>query len=109
MWSGKYGEEQLLFCEARIRVVNRYPDRAKALGAVLSLDASTQEERLLRWAIDQLKLMHSPAADAELKRFQTELAELRRDSVLYQRWYNFRREFDSEMARERERRSNPAR
>ena len=90
---GKEGEHELRFCEVRIRVANRYPDRAKALGSVLSTDTSSDDERLIRWAIDKLAAMHSPGADAELQRFSTELGEP--GSLLHQRWSRFKPKVDS--------------
>ena len=91
--SDKRAEQELRFCEARIRVVNRDPDRAKALGSVLTTDTNPDDERLVRWAIEQLAAMHSPAADAELKRFSADLGE--EGSLLHQRWSHFKREVDS--------------
>ncbi|MCC6367216.1 MAG: hypothetical protein IT165_27160 [Bryobacterales bacterium] len=73
--SGPRGESEIRFCEARIEVVSRSPDRMKALSSVLRVDGDA-EEMLLRWAIYQLEEMHSPAADAELDRFATEIGKL---------------------------------
>ena len=61
-------EEALAFCQARIGVVNSDPDRAKALGWVLRLDAPLADEQIMRWAILQLFAMESPEADAILDR-----------------------------------------
>jgi hypothetical protein len=72
-YSGQRGEEEIAFCDARIRVLFGKPDRAKALGSVLNLQTSPSNARLTRWAIEQLYLMHSPAADAELLRFSREI------------------------------------
>jgi len=73
--SASRGENAIRFCEARVEVVSRNPDRVKALGSVLRVDGDA-EEKLLRWAIYQLEEMHSPAADAELDRFATEIGKL---------------------------------
>jgi len=79
-WSGQYGEDQTTFCKARIFTLYGKPDRAKALGAVLNVETSTQNDQLATWAIQQLALMHSPAADAELARFAKEIDALPRTS-----------------------------
>ncbi len=94
MWPGKHGEDELRFCETRIRVVNSNPDRVQALGSVLSTDASLADERLILWAIDQLQAMHSPKADREIKRFRTELGVLPQGSALYERWYGLKQDLD---------------
>ena len=75
-WPGPHGEEELAFCESRIKVVARDPDRVKALGSVLTLD-NPGSDRLIRWAVAQLDSMHSPSADAELDRFADQLGKLR--------------------------------
>jgi len=70
------GEEEMQFCEARIRVVTREPDRLKALSSVLRVDSGTQQQKLMFWAINQLASMHSNEADAELDRFADEIRRL---------------------------------
>ena len=59
-----------------MQVVSRYPDRVKALGSVLSVENGADMERLVWWAIYQLTELRNPAADSELKRFETEIRGL---------------------------------
>jgi hypothetical protein len=80
MWSGDYGDEEIQFCEARIEVLARSPDRIKALGSALNLQDGAQRERLTTWAIYQLDAMKSPQADAELDRFMEQIRKLPDDS-----------------------------
>jgi hypothetical protein len=74
------GEEEVNYCESRMQVVARNPDRAKALGTVFSsvtqLDSTEPGRRLLAWAMCQLAALHSPSADAELERLAKDLATL---------------------------------
>lgn len=76
LWPGQSGEDKIRFCEQRIQAVSRYPERAKAIGSVLKADAEPVDDRLLRWAIQQLAAMRSPSADAELQRFAVEAGRL---------------------------------
>ena len=75
-WSGQYGEDQVTFCKARIFALYGKPDRAEALGAMLNVETSAQNDQLATWAIQLLSEMHSPAADAELTRFAREIDTL---------------------------------
>ena len=59
-----------------MQVVSRYPDRVKALGSVLSVENGPDKDRLVWWAIYQLTELRNPAADSELKRFETEIRGL---------------------------------
>jgi hypothetical protein len=93
-WSGQYGEDQIRFCEARMQVVSRYPDRVRALGSVLSVEDGTEDDRLVRWAIYQLVEMRTPSADAELNRFASEIGSLPVGSPLQTRLSTFKREID---------------
>jgi hypothetical protein len=88
-WSGRYGEDEIAFCESRMRVVSRNSDRAKALGSVLAIDSDATDDRLIRWAVYQLDLMRSPSADAELDRFAKELGKLRSGTPQYARFSEF--------------------
>ncbi len=69
-------EEDIRFCEARMRRVQTDPDRAKALGSVLRVDGTTENSRLISWAINQLDSIRTPEADAELDKFAAQLAKL---------------------------------
>jgi hypothetical protein len=71
--------QALGFCEARIRVVSRDPDRIRALGSFLDAkDPNTLSDNraIIAWTIRQLKRMKSEAADAELERFSKEIDDL---------------------------------
>jgi hypothetical protein len=88
--NGQRDEDDIEFCRARIQVVSRDPDRAKALGSVLSLDAQPHDDRLVWWAISQLKAMHSAAVDAEMERFAAQVNSLPRESPIRRRLLVFR-------------------
>jgi hypothetical protein len=84
-WSGQRAEDAIKFCENRIRVVSRDPDRVKALGSVLTVDNAAESDQLIEWAVYQLDLMQSTSADGELNRFANELGRLREGSPQYLR------------------------
>ena len=86
---GQRGDDEIRFCEARIQVLLRYPDRMKALGSVLRLDTASEDERLVRWAISQLASMHSANADAELDKFANGIDKLPRESAMQRGLYGF--------------------
>jgi hypothetical protein len=84
-WSGQSGEDEVQFCEARIRAVISNPDRLKAIASVLDAQGDIGDvyrgdadprRRLLGWAIAQLNSMQSAAADAELDRFARQIDAL---------------------------------
>jgi hypothetical protein len=93
-WPDKYGEDQIRFCEARMQVVSRYPDRAKALGSVLSVENIVDDDRLIRWAIYQLAEVDSPDATAVLDRFAGEIGKLPNSSPQKRRWSGFKQEIE---------------
>ncbi len=72
---GRDGEEEIRFCEARIEVVSRHPDRVTALGSILQVGDGV-DPKLLRWAMYQLRDMHSQAAEAELDRFAVDIGQV---------------------------------
>ena len=80
--STRRGEQRIAFCEARMDIVSRNPDRIAALGSFLNaraVPAESQvspENRLVPWAILQLRSMKSPRAHAELERFADEIDDL---------------------------------
>jgi hypothetical protein len=88
--NGQRDEDEITFCEARIRVLYGKQDRAKALGAVLNVGSSAENSRLTAWAIQKLSLMHSAEADAELRRFVNEIDGLTADSPSKTRLLTFR-------------------
>jgi hypothetical protein len=88
--NGKRDEDDIEFCKALLQVVSRDPDRAKALGAVLSLDGLPQDGRLVGWATNQLTNMHSADADAELARFAAAIDKLPLGSPVRQRLWVYR-------------------
>jgi hypothetical protein len=90
--NGQRDEDEIAFCEARIRVLYGKPDPVKALGSVLSLNRGAEDTRLTSWAIQQLVSMHSQTADAELDRFASEIARLPTQSPDRGRFLHFREE-----------------
>jgi hypothetical protein len=100
-WSGQRGEDAIKFCETRMQVVSRDPDRVKALASVLTIDGAAVSDELLQWTVYQLDSMHSPSADAELDHFANELGKLREGSPQYGRFWELRQE----LRRFRERRA----
>jgi hypothetical protein len=85
----KDGEDEIRFCEARIQVVFRSPDRVKAIGSVLTADAASEDDRLIRWAIYKLSEMGSSSAKAELDRFAAEIDNLPPTSLRKRRLSGF--------------------
>jgi hypothetical protein len=75
--SGQPGEDEVAFCEARMQVVARDPDRARALGSIfgsiVSLENTLEGKRLIQWALLQFIALRSQGADAELKRIASDL------------------------------------
>jgi len=86
-WSGARGDEAAAYCEARMQVIARDPDRVRALGSVLTVDDGTATAELAQWAVSQLELMHTPQADAELDRFANELDRLPQGSPQRSRFW----------------------
>jgi hypothetical protein len=74
--NGPRDEQEIEFCEARIRVVASNPDRVKALASVLTAGGDATNTRLAGWAVNALNSMQTPAADAELDRFAREIEKL---------------------------------
>lgn len=94
VWTDQYGGEDLQFCEARMHIVNRNPDRVKALGSVLSVDSDPNSDRLVRWAMDQLGEMESPAAYGELMRFKMEMKVIPSEDLRQGRFSNLSQVID---------------
>lgn len=103
--SDQYGEDEIRFCEARMQVIARSPDRINALGSVLSANTGSEQDRLVKWAIYQLAEMGSSMADAELKRFMTEIERLPDGSPRKQRLSAFKGEINSRLRHEGQTRS----
>ena len=94
-WSGEFGEEQSRFCQDRMQVVFANPDRAKALGSVLKVEKKgTEADKLVQWAVSQLVEMDNPAANAELKRFQSEMKQLPKADVRYRELFSYSHDID---------------
>ena len=74
--------QQSEFCEARMAVVSRSPDRIGALGSVLRVSSGARDLRLIGWAINELRAMKSRRADAELERYADEIDALPGDASL---------------------------
>ena len=80
-FSGARIEEELSFCEQRIRLVRSNPDRTKALISGLNTDANQQSTRLVSWAANQLLSVGSPEAIQALKTFSQAVAGMPHESV----------------------------
>jgi hypothetical protein len=79
LWTGHpFAQDEAVFCEDRVQVLTRDPDRARALGSVFgsiaSLESTPEGKRIIQWASLQLIPLHSPSADAELERIAGDLA-----------------------------------
>lgn len=86
-----------------MQVISRNPDRTKALGSVLSVEGGTEDDSLLTWAINQLFEMQSPKADAELKRFASEIEKLPNGSTQKQRLNGMKGEIERTLVKLRNR------
>jgi hypothetical protein len=79
-WSGKRGEDAAAFCESRMQVIVRDPDRVKALtsvfGSFISMVGTYEGRRLLSWAIDELAIIGGPQAKASLEGFRAEIERI---------------------------------
>src|SRR5262249_42051844 len=62
-WSGQYGVNEVQFCQRRMAAVSRDQNRISALGSVLDVEHYSDDDRLIRWAINQLAALRVPAAD----------------------------------------------
>lgn len=74
--------DQIAFCEARIDIISRDPDRSKALLTILSVNSGVTVSQLLDWAINELRAVKSPQIEAELQRYADEIENLPDDSAL---------------------------
>ncbi len=70
------GEEQIRFCEARMAIISRSPDRTKALASLLVVTNGVTDQELLGWAVNELRDIDSPQADAEIQRYAKEIEQL---------------------------------
>jgi hypothetical protein len=70
------GDAQIAFCEARMQVLYRAPNRVEALSSALRVDDANSDPKLTRWAAYQLVELGSPEADRELKVFALRVAAL---------------------------------
>lgn len=69
-------EEPYQFCQERMDIVSRDPDRVKALASVLSVNSGVTDSEILEWAINELRSMKSPRAEAEVQRYADEIEAL---------------------------------
>jgi hypothetical protein len=70
------------FCEARMAVISRDPERAKALGSFLSVSSGVTDLELIGWTISELHKIGSAGADAEVERYAHEIDNLPDGSAL---------------------------
>lgn len=74
--SSQRGQDRIRSCEHRMRVLASNSDRVDALGSVLRVSERLGDNRLISWAIDQLKAMKLNRADDELDRFESDIRAL---------------------------------
>ena len=86
------GLEEIAFCEARVQVLSRDPNRAKALGSVLQTSASRPDARLITWAVRQLNSLHTAEADRQLENFAAAIGKLPANTSENGDLYQLRRE-----------------
>lgn len=89
--NGRFDEEEIRFCDARILVMEGDPDPVRALGSVLRVDRGWSDDRLIGWAVGQLRELRSPAAYRELELRAAEMSKLPRNAPDKLRWENIRR------------------
>ena len=75
-------EHENRFCEDRMNVLSRNPDRIRALGSVLRVDSAFTDPELIGWVINELHGMKSARANAELERYLNEIDSLPENSSL---------------------------
>jgi hypothetical protein len=75
-------EHRMTFCQQRMDVISRDPDRINALASVLIVRNLGGDSDLVGWAIGQLREMHSARAEGEVVRFADEIDDLPDDSPL---------------------------
>jgi len=74
--NGQRDEDEIQFCEERIRVILSDQDRVKALSSVLAVANNVVDTRLVGWAVNELQAMQNANADSELERFASEIGTL---------------------------------
>ena len=69
------GDAQIQFCKDRMEIVNRNPDRVKALASALTIDQTVKDRQLTitHWVIAQLEEIRSTEAYAALDRYAAEI------------------------------------
>jgi hypothetical protein len=86
--SSQRGEDEIRFCEKRIQVLARDPDRVKALVSVLSTNnGSLEDQKLQLWAVRHLAALHNAEADQALARYMVEVGKVLAQSSEGQRLY----------------------
>jgi len=72
-----YGDKQIQWCEARMEIVNRDPDRAKALGSALSVEEALRDPQFEKtwWLVEQLRDMNSDEANSVIDRFLAQIGQ----------------------------------
>jgi hypothetical protein len=70
------GDHEIAFCEARMEVISRNADPIKALASLLHVTNGVTDPELLGWAINKLRAMKSPEAEAEVQRYADEIEAL---------------------------------
>ena len=89
------GEDEIAFCEGRMAVLARDPDRTKALGSVLQVGDSRASMQMIRWAIDQLDRLNTAESNQKLDLFVGQIRQLPRGSAAWQDLWSIPREIET--------------
>jgi hypothetical protein len=100
--SSERGEQDIRYCEARMRVVMSDPDQVAALGSVLRVSNRPIDGRVIQWALNQLTAMRSARADEMLERYAAEIRNLPENSAQRQEL----RSYEGQIRHHRMHRSN---
>lgn len=88
------GEDEITFCEARMRLIMSDPDRTKVIGSRLQTGASRPNTRMLRWAVSQLEEINTADANRNLDDFAAQIKNLPADSAARRELFYFQSEIE---------------
>lgn len=86
------GLQDVTFCETRIQIVARNPDRVKALASVLHTGEGRPSLRVIQWVVSQLRSLGTSEANQELEKFSLAIAALPNTSAEYRELSIFRKD-----------------
>jgi hypothetical protein len=88
------GEDDITFCEARMRLIMSDPDRTKVIGSLLQTGTNRPDTRMLRWAVSQLEEINTAEANQKLDDFAAQIKNLPPDSATHRELYYFQSEIE---------------